>query len=362
MNDSMTPDSYDDGMDHGGGFDAVGDGHTMSYDSDGDGIAETTMIDLDGDGVADMFDMIDPNTGAEHISFDSDGDGIVDTIVSDFDGDGVFDMASMDTDGDGVLDTSFDPETGEAIDVSDDGSTEPPFIIDDENTDDDPYDDDPYGDDDVHGDPMGEMEYHQAQVGPNDCLPTSVAMVLTEVLGDEVPQGDVVDLANEMGLLGPTGMSIDGGVQLLEHYGVDAEASSGTMDDLRASLDSGDDVIIGLDADDLYGQGDAPFADDLVSGHAVVITGIDDEAGVVYINDPGFPDGAGVAISIETFEDAWQDADHSMIVVEHDDATTADAGTAGNANPFGNAGGEDGDGSLLESITRFILMPFSLKI
>lgn len=359
MNDCMTPDPYDGGMDDGG-FDAAAGGQTMSYDGDGDGFAETTMIDLDGDGVADMFDAIDPTTGAEHITFDSDGDGIVDTIVSDFDGDGVFDMASMDSDGDGVLDTSFDPETGEVIDGSEDDSTEPPFIVDEE-TSDDTYDVDGEGDDLVHGDPMGEMEYHQAQVGPNDCLPTSVAMVLTEVLGDDVPQGDVVDLANELGLLGPTGMSIDGGVQLLEHYGVDAEATTGTLDDLRASLDAGDDVIIGLDADDLYGQGDAPFADDLVSGHAVVITGIDDEAGLVYINDPGFPDGAGVAISIEAFEDAWQDADNSMIVVEDDGSAAADAGTAGNADPFGDVGGDD-DSSLLESITRFILMPFSLKI
>ncbi|MEZ5271854.1 MAG: C39 family peptidase [Ilumatobacteraceae bacterium] len=360
MNDGMTPDSYDSGVDPRGGYDAAADGHTMAYDSDGDGFAETTMVDMDGDGVADMFDVVDPMTGAEHIAFDSDGDGILDTIVSDFDGDGVFDMASMDSDGDGVLDTSFDPETGEVIDGSDDDGTNVPFIVDEESSD-DPYDVDGEGDDDVHGDPMGEMEYHQAQVGPNDCLPTSVAMVLSEVLGDEVPQGDLVDLANEMGLLGPTGMSIDGGVQLLEHYGVDAEATTGTLDDLRASLDAGDDVIIGLDADDLYGQGDAPFADDLVSGHAVVITGIDDEAGVVYINDPGFPDGAGVAISIEAFEDAWQDADHSMIVVEDDGSAGDEAGTAGNANPFGDVGGDD-DSSLLESITRFILMPFSLKI
>jgi len=220
--------------------------------------------------------------------------------------------------------------------------------------------------DSIHGDPMADIEYHQAQVGPNDCLPTSAAMVLTEVLGHEVPQGDLVDLANEMGLLGPTGMTIDGGVQLLEHYGVEAEASSGTMDSLRESLDAGDQVIIGLDSDDLYGEGDAPFADDLVAGHAVVITGIDDEAGLVYINDPGFPDGAGVAISIEAFEDAWQDADNSMIVVESsgagDSADDVDAGAAGNAAPFGTDTDEGDDAGLLETITRFILMPFTLKV
>ena len=124
-------------------------------------------------------------------------------------------------------------------------------------------------------------------------------MGMARLLGSvEVPQGDVVDLANQLGLLGPTGMSLEGGVALLDHWGVDADVRTGTIDDLRTLLDQGTPVIIGLDADDLYGQGDQPFADDLTSGHAVVITGIDDEAGVVYVNDPGFPDGAGVAVSI----------------------------------------------------------------
>ena len=133
------------------------------------------------------------------------------------------------------------------------------------------------------------------------------------------------------------------------------------MDDLRTRLDAGDEIIIGLDSDDLYGQGDAPFADDMVAGHAVVITGIDDEAGVVYINDPGFPDGAGVAISIEAFEDAWADSGSTMIVAEGqaDDS----AGSAGGASddPFGFAQDEQGEG-LLEAIKHIILMPFNLKI
>jgi len=214
----------------------------------------------------------------------------------------------------------------------------------------------------VHGDPMAEIPYHQAQVGSNDCLPTSVAMVLSEITGEDVPQGDVVDLANELQLLGPTGMSIEGGIALLDHYGVDAEVETGTIDELRTMLDNGDQIIIGLDSDDLYGAGDQPFDDDLVAGHAVVITGIDDEAGVVYINDPGFPDGAGVAISIDAFEDAWTDADHSMIVAEGDSTDDATAGSAGNESgePFG--GSSDDDDGILDSIARIVLMPFNLKI
>lgn len=330
----------------------------MSYDSDGDGVADTTMVDFDGDGVSDAFITTDAQ-GGEHMGLDVDGDGQLDTMLSDTDGDGVIDLASQDTDGDGQLDTQLDPETGEPIgepfEMDDNGE-----VIVDDGTDDttiDTEDDDP----DVHGEPMAEIPYHQAQVGPNDCLPTSVAMVLSEVTGAEVPQGDLVDLANELELLGPTGMSLEGGLQLLEHYGVEAEVQSGTTDDLRTMLDNGDQIIIGLDSDDLYGEGDAPFSDDMVAGHAVVITGIDDEAGVVYINDPGFPDGAGVAISIEAFEDAWQDSGNTMIVAEGDAADAGSAGSAGNepAAPFGGA---DDDAGLLESIVRVVLMPFNLKV
>lgn len=351
MSDCINPDPYDSNYTEQGYDQGYDQSTSVSFDSDGDGFAETTLIDFDGDGMADAFVAVDAETGAQHMGIDIDGDGRFDTMISDFDGDGEIDLVTQDTDGDGQLDTELDPETGEPIGE--------PFIVDPTGS--DPTDPTLSPDDDsVHGEPMAEIEYHQAQVGPNDCLPTSVAMVLTEITGTEVPQGDIVDLANELGLLGPTGMTLEGGLQLLDHYGVEAEVQTGSMDDLRTMLDEGTEVIIGLDADDLYGQGDAPFADDLVSGHAVVITGIDDEAGLVYINDPGFPDGAGVAISIEAFEDAWQDADNSMIVVEGD---AVDAGAAGNADaaPFAAAADDDNDG-ILATITRLVLMPFNLKV
>lgn len=353
MSDFEAPETYDDG-----GADTTYDQPaTMAVDMDGDGHAETTMVDFDSDGVADAFDMVDPNTGAEMISFDTDGDGLVDTIVADYDGDGTLDEGSSDTDGDGQLDSTFDPNTGETTDGPfseyDDGST----IVDDGTETDDGTD----VDDSVHGEPMEEIPYHQAQVGPNDCLPTSVAMVLTEITGTEVPQGDVVDYANELGLLGENGMSMEGGLALLEHWGVEAEVQTGSMDDLRTMLDSDTPIVIGLDSDDLYGQGDAPFSDDLVAGHAVVITGIDDEAGVVYINDPGFPDGAGVAISIEAFEDAWADSGNAMIVAEAGD-DAGDPDVSADAGAAGNVGGVDDDESVLDTIVKFVLMPFDLKL
>ncbi len=335
MSDCSIPETYDETF-VDSSTDAEFDSMvSMTVDVDQDGYGETTVIDFEGDGVADAIDVIDANTGMEALTIDTDADGLMDTAVVDVEGDGVFDVGASDTDGDGVADETFDPATGEIIDD--------PFALDDPGND---------PNDGVHGDPMTDIPYHQAQASSNDCLPTSVAMVLSEITGTDVPAGDVADLANELGLLGETGMSMEGGLTLLEHYGVDAEVQTGTMDELRTMLDSDVPVIIGLDSDDLYGTGDSPFADDLVAGHAVVITGIDDEAGLVYINDPGFPDGAGVAIPIEEFEDAWKDADNSMIVAN------ADATASGESV---NDDGSDDDG-LVRSIVRLALLPVNLVL
>ena len=314
------------------GFDpTVTEPVTMSYDSDGDGFAETTIIDLDGDGIADAA-VYDDGFYSEMIA-DTDGDGIIDTYVADTDGNGIIDVELVDVDGDGVVDyeaygenplSDQDLLSPIAPDVTVDGTDTTDLLTIDEIVDNGADAGDPFEvsvDDSVHGEPMAETEYHQVQPGPVDCLPTSVAMVLSEVTGEMVPAEEVVALANDMGVMTSTGMAAEDGVALLEQYGVEAEVTNGDMDLLRAELDSGTDVIIGLDSADLYADGGGPFDPGMQAGHAVVITGIDDEAGLVYINDPGFPDGAGVAITISDFEDAWEDSDNTMIEITSADSS-----------------------------------------
>ena len=110
-------------------------------------------------------------------------------------------------------------------------------------------------------------------------------------------------------------------------------------------------MIIGLDSDDLYGTGDSPFADDLVAGHAVVITGIDDEAGVVYINDPGFPDGAGLEIPLDQFEDAWEDSDNTVV-------TATGGGEVGATGVPADEGSGD-EGGALDAARRILFLPLN---
>lgn len=296
---------------------------SISFDTDGDGCVDTTYFDDNLDGLADSVEYVDCTTGLTELDLDMDFDGDMDVGLLDFDSDGIVDLAVEDFDNDGWVEEL--PLEDETLDPT--ATTDPVFDV--------PVDTE------IHGDPMVEMEYHQVQVGDYDCAPTAAAMVLTELTGAPVDGEEVVDLAHDLGIMTDTGMLPADVPALFAEYGIEATIETGSMDELRTMLDEGTDVIVALDADDLYGTGDQPFADDLVSGHAVVITGIDDEAGLVYINDPGFPDGAGVAIPIEAFDDGWADMDHQMIVAEE---TVTDAATG------------------VEGKQERVLLPFTLKV
>lgn len=319
----------------------------MSYDSDGDGFAETTIIDTDGDGIADTFIEEDPYSGAMAVAVDTDGDGIVDAVAIDYDGDGIIDEAVVD---DGIAvgmdDTPYD---------DDDGSSNGPFPNDEGTTDDPTLD--PIADEGMHGDPPSDMTYHQTQPGPVDCLPTSVAMTLSELTGQDIPAGDLVAMANDNGFMTETGMAAEDALTLFESYGVEADLTSGSVDDLRLALDNGDSIVVGIDSADLYAGDGGPFDQGLTTGHAVVITGIDDgPPGAVYINDPGFPDGAGVEIPLDQFIDSWEDTDNTMIVAEP---------TTGAADVGAVDVGADGSESLVDDasvLARMILLPLNFKI
>jgi len=322
------------------GMDDLTDPFTNPFNHDGpdssdvtaDVFAPTTtsheFVDLDGDGYLDAA-IATSADGSTIMSVDTDGDGLLDTMVVDSDGDGFIDSIIVDTDGDGLLDTAID-ENGNTTDLNegfdDNGEFTNEFNSSEMTITDTPYaviDEDTELDDDIHGEPKADIEFHQAQPGPVDCLPTSVAMVLSDVTGEEVLASDVVATAHDLNVMTDTGMAAEDGVKLFEEYGVDAELSSGTLDDIREALDNGDNVVIGLDSADLYAGEQGPFDNQMTAGHAIEITGIDDEAGVVYINDPGFSDGAGVEIPIEVFEDAWEDADNTMITVSADQGDDA---------------------------------------
>lgn len=315
------------------GYDSIG------VDHDGDGFAETTYADTTGDGTIDTVAEYDPYTGASAVAADTTGDGVIDTVAVDYDGDG-------------LIDEAFTEDA-----TTDDG----PFVADDELVDTadtaDLPDDGDGPDDGIHGEPRADIDYHQVQPGPVDCLPTSVSMALSEITGTHVPADELVAMANEHGFMTDTGMSALDSITLFENYGVEAEATSGTLDDLRDALDRGDPIIVGIDAADLYSGGGGPFDPGMESGHAVVVTGIDDgPPGVLYINDPGFPDGAGVEIPLELFEDAWEDSENTMVVA------TAPAEVDAGAAEVGAVGAEESAEGAPAGVRRLLLLPLTFLL
>lgn len=371
------PSGYDDPTAYDPTADPAGLASGTEVDLDGDGVVDTLVHDLDGDGAVDAAEYDTDGDGVtDTFEFDQDGDGLTDTVlfgdgtgaqyvVADTDGDGVADTAAADYDGDGTIDESASLADGaegdDTIPFTDDGPSDEPAADIDGVADNGPFvtDDQPEaGDEGVHGDPRADIEYHQVQPGPVDCLPTSVAMAISEATGTEVDASEVVDLANAHGFMNEAGMSVDDAATLFEEYGMDAEVGTGTVDDLRAALDAGDPVIVGIDAADLYSGDGGPFDQGMVSGHAVVITGIDDgPPGVVYINDPGFPDGAGLEIPLDQFEDAWDDSDHALVTA----TAGGDVGGVGGADAGVGSGAED-DGGLLDAVRKVIFLPLNFEV
>lgn len=326
-------------------WDSNGDGYVdaVATDLDGDGYLESASYDLDGDGVVDTTVVVDATTGASVVEMDTDGDGSGDSMFIDLDGDAYADVAYT------MPGTELDPSTTtapSATEPADDVPDSSPGLDSSDVSDPDLFitaEELPEtGDEGVHGDPRGDLEYHTVQPGPVDCLPTSVSMVISEVTGEDVPAEDIVALANENGYMTDYGMSIEDSLSLLNSYGVEATVEYGDADMLRTALDAGDDVVIALDSADLYADGGGPFDPGMTSGHAVVLTGIDDgPPAYVYINDPAFTDGAGVQIPLEEFMDAWEDSECALLSIpleSAEDSTTDAAGT--DTSPAGSGATE----------------------
>jgi hypothetical protein len=183
----------------------------------------------------------------------------------------------------------------------------------------------------IHGDVESGVDAALSQSESGLCVPASAAMAVTLLTGEETSEGEAVSVAVEMGLLDGEpgdweGMSTGEAVTLLEEMGVDARLETGDLDDLRAHLDEGDAVILSVDADELWGEGEG----DTTADHAVVIVAIDDERGVAIVDDPGVPGGHGVEVPLEDLEDAWEDSGNEMVIAEAGDATSAEPG------PFGD--------------------------
>ena len=284
-------------------------------DSDGDGRVDTEYWEYP-DGTWQQLVDTNADTRPDVLAIDTDGDDTANIIVAP-NGDGAY-VVLRDMDGDGSFETEDTMDRAELesrlpgaaalldtqyVDVAPDGPPVAPDVDDSE----------------VAGSPTEASQYWFNQAENGNCVPSSVAMIVSQYTGDALlSEQEFLDMAHDMGLLvydetGGYGITDAGALALLEAAGIPAELETGDMGSLEQALEDGKGVMLFIDSGEIwYGES----SEDNASDHAVVVTGIDEEAGVVYLSDPGNPNGNIETVPIAVFEDAWADSGYSMVVCD----------------------------------------------
>ena len=358
-NESILTDSDRDGIFDVAGFDYNGDGRpdeikpidysevesadskeTEFNDFTGSEIGSKEYIDSDGDGRYDTYihrysgnDDGFFDSSEEFLDTDADGevDSVIKTVVVDTNGDGDYDEYTQyfDEDGDGVFDAvrvyDYDSENGigdlvhfdDDIDIeSDIYTTEAEYY----NAYEQPtFTPGSVDEDAVVGNPGESMEHWEYQGDTNRCAVYAQKFIIEQYTGQEIDVEELAHTAAENGWFSETnGTSINSANKLLDMYGVPNEVSyNNSLDDLRSALDSGKMIIVGVDADEYWGQDtDDVFSPADGTNHAVQVIGIDEsdpENPMVILNDSGSPRGCGEMVPADVFIDAWDDGNNLMI-------------------------------------------------
>ena len=162
----------------------------------------------------------------------------------------------------------------------------------------------------LQGDMISEFEITAtASITPSVVHPGTVYIPPIGSL-DDPNQGMGTDPIDSLVLLEKYGFSGKVGGDLAEE--VDEEFTTETgMDALAQYLADGQKVMAIVNAQLIWGDTEGPFDE---PNHALVVTGIDTDEGVVHLNDSGNPDGRDFQIDIETFERAWATSGQSIVV------------------------------------------------
>lgn len=194
----------------------------------------------------------------------------------------------------------------------------------------------------MYGDPAAAAKYWRQQTY-DDCVLMSAADVIGQVTGREPSERAIIKVAQSTpSVVHPgsiytkpadaehpnsgMGTSVADIPTLLAHYGVDAvitdedhATATGVatgMAALEQYLGSGHAVIVSINAEMIWGQPveETDSAGNPRSDHAVVVTGVDTENGIVHLNDSGTPTGRDEQIPMETFVEAWATSHDFMAV------------------------------------------------
>ncbi|MGW3481589.1 C39 family peptidase [Rhodococcus indonesiensis] len=321
-------------------------------------VIEVSEEDVNNDGIVDTIVTV-LSDGSATLVTDVDGDTVADTMLFDLNGDGTADiqvvrsgdnyLVAVDDDGDGQF-----VESEQVVLTRDELAELNPDIVAALDT----VLDEPV----LTPDESGKIEvateedwdwFQQAENG--HCVPASVAQIVEVYTGIDFPdESAFVELAEEKGLAAgddiENGMYAEDAQKLLVLCGIPAELEYGDMQSLAETIDDGRGVMVFVDSGE-YWSPTSEQGEDNAADHAVVVTAIDLERGVVFLSDPGHPDGEQMQVPLDQFEDAWADSDFQMVVCDQpvptdveEDATVLESrlGATNDAAPATSAS-EDGN-------------------
>jgi len=182
----------------------------------------------------------------------------------------------------------------------------------------------------IIGDPAHDLNFWHYQQRSDDCAIVAQESVLEGLTGLHFSENGLCAEALSNGCYHPGGgtpMEYVG--YLLEHHGIPVEQHQhASFSDLADKLSHGEKIIVGVnsetiwtpDRDSVLGElvGHYPGIPGQGADHAVEVIGIvypesDPLHPKVILNDSGTPDGQGMMVPLEQFEQAWAGSDHFMV-------------------------------------------------
>jgi hypothetical protein len=178
----------------------------------------------------------------------------------------------------------------------------------------------------VIGDPADDVNFWHLQSDSTTCAIDAQQFVLEQLTGQQFSEQQLLTLATDHGWYSDGTPPEDCG-NLLQLFGLTVEHRSGaSIDDVADQLAQGHGVIVGVNAEKIWGipQQD-PATTTLASipvipgqdaDHAVEVIGIDKtdpSHPMVILNDSGTPNGAGEMVPLSTFLDAWASSGNMMV-------------------------------------------------
>ncbi|RAV13951.1 hypothetical protein DQP55_09455 [Mycolicibacterium sp. GF69] len=200
----------------------------------------------------------------------------------------------------------------------------------------------------LYGDPEANAQYWRVQSAEN-CVLQSAAMIVGQLTGTTPEEADIAQKAMEADSVANPGekmyeglntqdrVDVRDAIALLDNeYGITAtltkyDKSEGNLA-LRALAFALEDntkaVSVGLQGGTIWSAVEGnPLPGISSADHQVVVTGIDFDERVVYLNDSGFPErGRNLNVPLDAFMRAWQTDNYETVIAQLKQPNTSASG------------------------------------